>query len=306
MPFRNLCETFGADITVSEMVASNPDLVDNEKGRLRVRTTNNKKLNVVQIVGSDPDSLAEFAKLQADQGADKIDINMGCPAKKVCKKQAGSFLLKDEKLVESILKKVVGSVDIPVTLKYRTGWDLSNINAVTIAKIAENCGIKGLALHGRTRACRFNGQAEYETIAKVVEAVSIPVFANGDIDSPEKAKEVLKKTDAAGIMVGRGALGHPWIFQEIHHFLKTRSKLPEPNLNEIMQTVLSHIAELHIFYGSKRGVRIARKHLKWYVQKFSGSEMFTRQFNQLTDPSAQLASAQDYFERLIDGEVMAA
>lgn len=304
-PFRTLCKHFGADLTVSEMISSDPKLWDSRKSVQR-RDFEGELEPTVQIVGYDADMLAEAARLNEDFGAHTIDINMGCPAKKVCKKLAGSSLLKDEKLVAEILKKVANSVKIPVTLKYRTGWDLTSINAVSIAKIAEDAGIQRLALHGRTRACRFIGDAEYKTIKKVVSEVKIPVFANGDIDSPEKAKEVLDETGAAGVMVGRGALGQPWIFQEINHYLTTGNRLLPPPTEVIKQTVIRHLNSLYDFYGDQQGVRIARKHIKWTMEKFSYDKEFVYKFNKLTYPLAQIASAQDHFERIIDGEVMAA
>ncbi len=305
-PFRSICREFGADMTVSEMVSSDIRLWNSRKSRQRRDFTHEPGPIIVQIVGYDPTMLAEAAQLNEQMGANTIDINMGCPAKKVCKKLAGSSLLKDEKLVSNILETVVKSVSIPVTLKYRTGWDQQNINAVRIARIAEESGIAGLALHGRTRACKFSGHAEYNTIKKVVETVKIPVFANGDINTPHKAQEVLDQTGAAGVMVGRGALGQPWIFQAIHHFLETGNELLKPSKEIIKKTVLNHLKSLHEFYGDQMGVRIARKHMKWTIQHISNDKEFVNKFNQLTNPSAQLASAQDHFERIIDGEVMAA
>jgi tRNA-dihydrouridine synthase B len=305
-PFRNLCKRFGASITVSEMVASNPSLRHSKKSQLRTDFSGESGQRIVQIVGHDPRALSEAAKFNEQCGADIIDINMGCPAKKVCKKLAGSALLKDKKLVEEILKSVVDSVRIPVTLKYRTGWCPNSINAVAIAQIAVDCGIQRLALHGRTRACKFTGKVEYQTIRDVVQSVNIPVFANGDITTPQKAKEVLNLTGAAGIMVGRGALGQPWIFQEIHHYIKTGNKLQKPSIASIQKAVLEHLNEIYDFYGDHLGVRIARKHMKWTVQHISNDKEFVGKFNQLTNPLAQIASAQDHFERIINGEVMAA
>ena len=231
---------------------------------------------------------------------------MGCPAKKVCKKAAGSALLKDEDLVRSILKAVVSAVDVPVTLKIRTGWSPDQRNGTTIAKIAEDVGIQALAVHGRTRACRFSGEVEFDTIAQIKEAVSIPVFANGDISTPQQARQILEYTGADGIMVGRAAQGNPWIFREIAHFLESGELLPAPTLAEVKAVTLEHLQRLHDYYGEHMGVRIARKHLAWYVQHLQLGAQFRSQFNLLETAAEQLASAQEYFEQQIKGEVMAA
>ncbi len=313
-PFRQLCQSFGAAWVTSEMVTSNRKLWQSKKTKRRLAKMSNsscqpcqpRQLNVIQIAGSDPQQMAEAARACADLGADIIDINMGCPAKKVCSKAAGSALLKDEKLISQILKSVVDAVQIPVTLKFRTGWNTENKNATHIAKIAEASGIALLTLHGRTRACGFKGQVEYDTIAKVVASAKIPIIANGDITTPEKAQKVLHHTGAHAVMIGRGAQGRPWLFREINHFLDTGGKLCIPAYTEIAQTVEVHLSSIYNFYGNELGVRIARKHVKWYVDELPGGKQFSRAFNTLINPDDQLASAKDYFERLIDGEVMAA
>lgn len=260
----------------------------------------------VQIAGGDPEMMAEAARLNAANGAQIIDINMGCPAKKVCKKAAGSALLKDEQLVTEILQAVVSSVDIPVTLKFRTGWSNEERNAVRIARIAEDAGIQALALHGRTRADAFLGEAEYDTIASVVNAVKIPVFANGDINSPQKAKAVLDHTGAAAVMIGRAAQGRPWIFREIAHYLRTGEQLPEPSLTEVRDILCTHLCELYRFYGEFMGPRIARKHASWYLQTVPGSEAFRKTFNAIDNAEEQQTSIQNFFEQLLTKEEKAA
>ena len=306
LPFRKLCRRLGAGLVVSEMIISDSRLWDTRKSRQRLSHDGEPEPRSVQIAGSDPDMMAQAALLTVANGAQIVDINMGCPAKKVCKKLAGSALLKDEKLVESILTAVVRAVDVPVTLKMRTGWNPENRNGVTIARIAEEAGIQSLAVHGRTRACAYKGEVEYDTIAAIKENVTIPVVANGDIDSPEKAKEVLDRTGADGIMIGRSAQGNPWIFQEIAHYLASGEKLPPPRLEEVKQVMMEHLSSLHDFYGEYLGIRIARKHLGWYVQKLPGGADFRKSFNLLDTASEQVASAQDFFEHLIEGEVLAA
>lgn len=295
LPFRRLCHRLGAGMVVTEMVTSDTSLWNSRKSRQRLPHTNEPGIIAVQIAGGDADMLANAAYLNQQMGADIIDINMGCPAKKVLKKAAGSALLKDEQLVADILHAVVAAVDIPVTLKFRTGWDANSINAVTIARIAEDAGIKALALHGRTRAERFKGEAEYDTLTQVVAAVSIPVFANGDIRSPEKARQVLESTGASGIMVGRAAQGNPWIFQEIQHYLTTGLHKAPPSMAEVAATVDWHLAALHRFYGDYLGVRIARKHVGWYVESLPGGADFRHQFNQLQDAAAQITLAKAFF-----------
>lgn len=306
LPFRTLCRRLGAGLVVSEMVASDTRLLHTRKGSQRIRHDGEPEPRSVQIVGWDPQMMADAARANVDLGAHIIDINMGCPAKKVCSKAAGSALLKDEELVERILSCVVKAVNVPVTLKIRTGWDHANRNGVRIARIAQDVGISALAVHGRTRACAFKGYAEYDTIAEIKASVSIPVLANGDISSPQKAKEVLDHTAADGIMVGRGAQGNPWIFREIAHYLKTGTELPPPMLREVRDVMLDHLQSLYDFYGDYLGPRIARKHLGWYVEHREGGLEFRKAFNQLETATQQLASAQEFFEQLIEGEVMAA
>ena len=254
-PFRQLCRKMGAGMVVSEMLTSDSRLWNSRKSQWRMNHEGEREPYVVQIVGTDPEMMSEAARLNVQRGAQIIDINMGCPAKKVCKKAAGSALMKDEQLVKKILISVNSAVDVPVTLKIRTGWDSTHKNAVTIAKLAEDCGIQALAIHGRTRACRFIGAVEYETIASVKQEVSIPVFANGDIKNPKKAKEVLDQTGADGIMVGRGAQGRPWIFREICGFLNNKPH-PAPSLEEMKNIVMKHLIDIHLFYGEYMGLRI--------------------------------------------------
>jgi tRNA-dihydrouridine synthase B len=306
LPFRQLCRQLGAGLVVSEMVTANTELWGSRKSSLRMDHTGEVEPIAVQIAGSDPEMLADAARLNAAKGAQIIDINMGCPAKKVCKKAAGSALLQDEQLVADILQAVVKAVDIPVTLKFRTGWSSETRNALRIARIAEDAGIKALALHGRTRADAFNGEAEYDTIASVVEAVRIPVFANGDIDSPQKAKAVLAHTGAAAVMIGRAAQGRPWIFQEIDHYLRTGEQLPEPPLMQIRDILLTHLRELYRFYGDVMGPRIARKHVSWYLQTVPDSEIFRKTFNGIENAEVQLTSIQHFFEQLLMREEKAA
>ncbi|SCN47329.1 tRNA dihydrouridine synthase B [methanotrophic endosymbiont of Bathymodiolus azoricus (Menez Gwen)] len=263
-PFRNLCKQYGAGLAVSEMVASNPALRKNKRTLLKADHSGEVGLRSVQILGTDPKQMAEAAQINAQRGAHIIDINMGCPAKKVCSVAAGSALMRNEDLVKRILEAVVQAVSIPVTLKIRTGWDSDNRNAVNIAQIAQQSGIAALTIHGRTRACAFKGDAEYDTIKAVKQTVSIPVIANGDINSVEKAQYVLEHTGADAIMIGRGAQGRPWFFQEIQHYLQTGKHASPANLEQIKITLQQHLAELYLFYGTLNGVRIARKHIGWY------------------------------------------
>ena len=289
-PFRALCKQFGAGLAVSEMVASNPALRTHKRTVLKADHTGETGLRSVQILGTDPEQMADAARFNAQRGAQIIDINMGCPAKKVCSVAAGSALLRDEALVKKILDAVVNAVDIPVTLKIRTGWDLHSRNAVAIAQIAEDSGIAALTLHGRTRACKFNGQAEYVTIKEVKQAVGIPIIANGDIDTAEKADYVLTATGADAIMIGRAAQGNPWLFNQISHFLKTGKNLEKPTDTAIHSTLLSHLDQLYSFYGNVSGVRIARKHIGWYFKHLGAISQDTKNsINQATSPSRQLA-----------------
>lgn len=305
-PFRQLCRRMGAGLAVSEMVIADSSLWHTRKSRLRLDHTGEPDPRSVQIAGGDPDMLANAARMNAEHGAQIIDINMGCPAKKVCNKAAGSALMRDETLVRDILHAVVGAVDVPVTLKMRTGWDRDNRNAVIIARMAEDAGIQALAVHGRTRADAYRGEAEYDTIAEVKSAVSIPVFANGDITSPRKAQDVLQYTGADGLLIGRGAQGQPWIFREILHFLKTGKPATPPTLQEVESILLEHLAQLHLFYGDPMGVRIARKHVGWYLQAHDAGKQFRKRFNTLECAHAQSDSIQQYFAALRNGEVFAA
>ena len=297
-PQRQLCARFGAGLTVSEMLTSDTSLWSSRKSSLRLLTDSDPEPRSMQIAGADPDMLANAAQQCVALGAHIIDINMGCPAKKVCNKAAGSALLKDEKLVADILDAVRAAVDVPVTLKIRTGWDQANKNGVNIARIAEQAGINALAVHGRTRADRYNGDAEYDTIALIKSAVSIPVFANGDIDSPIKAKQVLDHTGADGLLIGRAAQGRPWIFREINHFLSTGQQLPAISLQELELTLLEHLELLHAFYGQPMGVRIARKHTHWYLASLPGAQQFRTTFNQLDCEDVQKDQIQIFFNHL--------
>ncbi|MEC7816593.1 MAG: tRNA dihydrouridine synthase DusB [Pseudomonadota bacterium] len=305
-PFRQLCRRLGAGLAVSEMVIADSKLWHTRKSQTRLNHEGEPEPRSVQIAGGDPDMLADAARQNAEFGAQIIDINMGCPAKKVCNKAAGSALMKDETLVREILEAVVKAVDIPVTLKMRTGWDRDNRNATTIARMAEDAGIQALAVHGRTRADKYLGDAEYDTIAQVKASVGIPVFANGDITTPEKARQVLRHTGADGLLIGRGAQGRPWIFREILHFLETGEHLPEPPLDEVESILAGHLAELHSFYGNPMGVRIARKHVGWYLQAHDPDKQFRNRFNGIDDPEEQKDCIAQYFASLRNGEVFAA
>ncbi|HRL92104.1 MAG: tRNA dihydrouridine synthase DusB [Pseudomonas sp.] len=294
-PFRQLCRRLGAGLVVSEMVTSDVSLWNTRKSSLRMIHSGDAEPRSVQIAGGDPQMLAEAARRNVEMGAQIIDINMGCPAKKVCNKAAGSALMKDEQLVSAILQAVVAAVDVPVTLKIRTGWDRANKNGLTVAKIAEQSGISALAVHGRTRADLYTGEAEYDTIAAIKQAVTLPVFANGDIDSPQKARQVLDATGADGLLIGRAAQGRPWIFREIDHYLATGTQLPAPSLLEVEGILLEHLAALHAFYGDVMGVRIARKHVGWYLATLPGAREFRAQFNRLESTDAQCANVRQFF-----------
>ena len=294
-PFRNLCYQLGADLCVSEMVTSEKHLWKSRKTQLRLNHRDEKGIRSVQIAGTDPKKLADAAQFNVEHGAQIIDINMGCPAKKVCNVQAGSALLKNETLVTDIVSAVVNAVNVPVTLKIRTGWDTHSKNAVSIAKIAEQNGIQALIVHGRTRADAFKGEAEYETIAKVKAAVSIPVIANGDITDPKKAKAVLQFTKADGIMIGRAAQGNPWIFRQIKHYLTENTILSSPGNEEICQVLSTHLQNLYQFYGELSGVRIARKHIGWYIKKMHGADSFRTRINQINDANTQLKLVTEFF-----------
>jgi len=296
-PFRQLCKRFGAGLAVSEMVASNSLLWGSEKTRRRANHDGEVEPISVQIAGADPSMMADAARYNAGEGAQIIDINMGCPAKKVCNTMAGSALLRDESLVGRILEAVVRAVDVPVTLKFRTGWDGNSRNALRVARIAEDSGITLLSLHGRTRACGFSGEAEYDTIRQVKAATRLPVVANGDIASPERAKQVLEYTGADGIMIGRAAQGRPWIFREIEHYLRTGTTLPPPLVSEIREVLLEHLHDLYAFYGRERGVKIARKHISWYTKGLAGSASFRHHMNQLDTCEAQLDAVNQFFTK---------
>ncbi len=297
-PFRQLCKKMGAGLAVSEMVTSNSLLYGSEKTRRRANHEGEVNPISVQIAGADPKMMAEAAKYNVDNGAQIIDINMGCPAKKICNVMAGSALLKDEPLVSQILKAVVGAVNVPVTLKIRTGWDKQNRNAVAVAKMAEDIGVQALAMHGRTRACLYMGEAEYETIAMVKQAIQIPLIANGDITTPEKAKFVLEHTGADGVMIGRAAQGRPWIFREIEHYLKTGTHLLPPTVEEIHTVMLEHINDLYGFYGDLAGMRVARKHISWYTKGLAGSANFRHHMNTLQTIPLQQQAINDFFAEL--------
>lgn len=298
-PFRQLCKNLGAGMAVSEMVSSNSLLWGSEKTQRRANHEGETEPRSVQIAGADPAMMAQAAKYNADNGAQIIDINMGCPAKKVCNVMAGSALLQDESLVNRILTAVVSAVDIPVTLKIRTGWDKQHRNGVMVARIAEQAGIQSLAVHGRTRACAYLGEAEYDTIAAIKGAVSIPVIANGDIRSPEQAKFVLDYTGADGVMIGRAAQGRPWIFRTIQHYLKTGDMLAEPEVKEIRDIMLGHLHNLYEFYGEHTGVLMARKHVAWYSKGQPSGASFRHALNAVTTIDQQLALTREFFDQLV-------
>jgi len=297
-PFRMLCKQMGAGYAVSEMVASNPRLFGTDKSRRRIDHAGEAAPIAVQIAGADPAMMAEAARYNVERGAQVIDINMGCPAKKVCNAAAGSALLANEPLVASIVQAVVRAVDVPVTLKIRTGPHPGARNAVAIARIAQDAGVQALTVHGRTRACAFVGAVEYDTIAAVKRAVGIPVIANGDVGTPEAAKAVLERTGADAIMIGRAAQGRPWIFREIAHFLATGRHLPPPTVGEARAVIAAHLADHYAFYGEVTGVRTARKHLGWYTEALAGGEAFRRAMCQAQTTGEQLAVVHDYFDTL--------
>ena len=300
-PFRMLCKRLGAGLCVSEMTTSDPRFWNTPKSLRRMDHVGEPEPVSVQIAGTEPAQLAEAARYNAAHGAELIDINMGCPAKKVCNVAAGSALLRDEALVARILEAVVGAVDVPVTLKIRTGWCRETRNALTIARIAEASGIAALTIHGRTRNDFYEGEAEYTTIAAVKAAVRIPVIANGDVTSPRKAKAVLEATGADAVMVGRAAQGRPWIFREIAHFLATGTELPPVTLAEVRDVLIGHLEHLHGFYGEPQGVRIARKHLGWYAKDHPEQAMFRTVVNAAETGERQIALTRDYFDALIAG-----
>jgi tRNA-dihydrouridine synthase B len=286
-PFRQLCRRYGAALAVSEMMAANPELWHTRKSLLRMDHNGETGIRSVQIVGSEPEQLADAARFNVASGAQIIDINMGCPAKKVCNKAAGSSLLRDEKLVAAILEAVVKAVSVPVTLKIRTGWCPSSKNALQVARIAENAGIQALTIHGRTRACRFEGTAEYDTIALVKSGVRIPVIANGDIDTPEKARQVLDYTGADAVMIGRAAQGQPWLIRDIIQFLEDGTSPKPPSLTEITEILHEHVEALHDFYGEQQGLRIARKHVGWTLARIPLSSHFRQAFYKIETAELQ-------------------
>jgi tRNA-dihydrouridine synthase B len=297
-PFRRLARRFGAALAVSEMVSSRPELRESRKTRLRIDHSGEMGPISVQIAGADPAMLADAARHNVALGAEIIDINMGCPAKKVCNVLAGSALLADEALVARILEAVVKAVDVPVTLKIRTGPNPERRNAQRIARIAEAAGVQLLAIHGRTRACAFAGRAEYETIAEVKAQLRIPVIANGDVETPEEAKLVLEATGADGIMIGRAAQGRPWLFREIAHYLETGKRHSPPPIEEIRAILLEHLEGLYDLYGEEQGLRVARKHIGWTVRSLPGGEEFRRGANLIVDADAQLRAVREYFQWL--------
>ena len=305
-PFRQLCRDQGAGLVVSEMVSSNALLWGSEKTRRRIDHAGEGEPVSVQIAGAVPAQMADAARFNVDHGAQIIDINMGCPAKKVCNLMAGSALLQDEALVGRILDAVVSAVDVPVTLKIRTGWDPEHKNGLAIARIAEQAGIQTLAVHGRTRACAYRGEAEHDTVRLIKSAVSIPVIANGDIRTPERAVEVLDHTGADAIMIGRAAQGRPWIFREIAHYMATGRHLPAPTPAEICAILIAHLENLYAFYGEYTGVRVARKHIAWYSKGQRDGNPFRQHINQLESADAQLAYVRDYFDRLTEQQALAA
>lgn len=299
-PFRQLCKKMGAGLAVSEMVSSNSLLWGSKKTERRANHEGEVSPISVQIAGADPLMLADAARYNAEKGAEIIDINMGCPAKKICNVMAGSALLQNEKLVGKILDAVVKSVEIPVTLKIRTGWDKQHKNALAIAHIAEDSGIQALAIHGRTRACAYTGFAEYDTIAAVKAEVKIPIIANGDITTPQKADQVLAYTKADAIMIGRAAQGRPWIFREIDQYLQYKRELPSPKVTEIHQILIDHLHDLYDFYGEYSGVRIARKHISWYTKGLVGSAGFRHRMNQLQTSQQQVFETNLFFSELAE------
>lgn len=298
-PFRQLCKNLGAGLAVSEMVGANSLLHGSEKTKRRANHEGETRPCSVQIVGADPNMMAEAARYNEAHGAEIIDINMGCPAKKVCNTLSGSALLKDEPLVARILNAVVNAVNIPVTLKIRTGWDTQHRNGVRVAKMAEDCGIQALAVHGRTRSCMFQGEAEYGTIAAIKQAIQIPVFANGDINTPEKARWVLENTGVDGLMIGRAAQGRPWIFNEIIHFLNHGELLTAPSITTVHELMTNHMKNLYAFYGEKRGVLVARKHVSWYSKGQRNGSTFRHTFNQLETAAGQLEATETFFQSLM-------
>lgn len=298
LPFRRICSKYGASLTFSEMMSANRDTWHTEKSKLRLAHHDDIGINAVQIAGSNPDEMAAAAQINVGHGAQLIDINMGCPAKKVNRKMAGSALLQEPQLVADILQAVVDAVTVPVTLKIRTGWDRDNRNCLQIAEIAEKAGIQALTIHGRTRSCLFKGNAEYDSIREVKQNASIPIIANGDITSPQQAEFVLDYTNADAVMIGRGALGRPWLFSEINHYLSSGDDMIALSLNEKCETALNHIRALHQFYGAQKGYRVARKHVAWYLSQIHADDNYRAHFNKIDDAEVQLSSLEEYFQAI--------
>ncbi len=298
LPFRSLCYKYGAGLAFSEMFLANSQIWHTEQSKQKLANSQELGIKAVQIIGSDPDEMAKTAILNMKSGAELIDINMGCPAKKVNKNLAGSALLQYPKLVERILMSVVQAVDVPVTLKIRTGWNKANKNCLEIAQIAQKCGIKAITIHGRTRECLFKGFAEYDSIRQIKQYISIPVIANGDIIDPEKAEEVFQYTKADAIMIGRGALGRPWIFEDIAFYLQYGKFKSEKSIDEIKTIVLLHLKALHQYYGEKKGLQIARKHVIWYTQNYAGSDHFRRLFSVIDNANQQFDALEAFFKKL--------
>ena len=305
-PFRQLCKKLGAGLAVSEMVSCNSALWGSKQSLRRMDHEGEVEPRSIQIAGADPKMMADAARFNVDRGAQIIDINMGCPAKKVCNVMAGSALLQNEALVGQILDAVVSAVDVPVTLKIRTGWDPANRNALSVARISEQAGIQALAIHGRTRACGYRGDAEYQTIRSVKQAISIPVIANGDITGPEKARQVLESSGADAVMVGRAAQGRPWIFREIEHYLSTGMLLAEPGVEEIRTIMIEHLDNLYQFYGEYTGVRVARKHIAWYSKGQANGAEFRQRINCVETIDEQLSMTHAFFDTLVARQGMAA
>lgn len=305
-PFRRLCRRFGASMTTSEMTTADIGLWSTPRSRRRLDIDSDAEPKVVQIAGSEPRQLAIAAKLCVDRGAQIIDVNMGCPARKICRKLAGSALLRDEVLVGKILGAVVAAVDVPVTVKIRTGWDPEHKNGTVIARIAEDCGIKALAVHGRTRACRFKGKAEYQTIAQIKRSVRIPVIANGDIGNVEKSLEVFLISSADALMIGRGAQGRPWFFRELNYFYKTGKHLPPLAKSELRDIIIEHLNDLYRFYGDATGVRVARKHLTWYCNSLEQSNEFRSRVVRVDSASEQIRLTREFFSHSADDASIAA
>jgi tRNA-dihydrouridine synthase B len=306
LPFRRLCRRFGAGMTTSEMTTADISLWRTAKSRHRLDLDMDDEPRAVQIAGADPRQMALAAQLCVDRGAQIIDINMGCPAKKVCRQAAGSALLKDPAVVARILDAVVAAVDVPVTLKIRTGWSMENRNGLEIATLAERCGIQSIAVHGRTRACKYNGDAEYDTVAQIKSALSIPVIANGDIGDPKKSLEVFRLTAVDGLMIGRAARGRPWIFRELNFYLRNGEQIAPLDKSDVRDIMLDHLIDLYRFYGDKTGVRVARKHLTWYCADLKNAEEFRSRVVRVDNASEQIRLTREFFGRNAGEDFLAA